>query len=80
MAHNLSTSFEEFKKYIENRINKSKKKEKENLFSIYAILNSAEGSYNCKTNILKDSDSSEWNLFETILAYIGSLNESEEYC
>ena len=43
MAHNLSTSFEEFKKYIENRINKSKKKEKENLFRIYAILNSAEG-------------------------------------
>ncbi|MBO1238730.1 hypothetical protein J3T78_13755, partial [Staphylococcus nepalensis] len=82
MAHNLRTSFEEFKKYIENSINKSnkKEKEKEKLRTIYIILNSAEASYNHKENILKDSDSSEWNLFETILAYIGSLNEKEKYC
>src|SRR5699024_1934160 len=80
MAHNLRTSFEEFKKYIENSINKSNKKEKEKLRTIYIILNSAEASYNHKENILKDSDSSEWNLFETILAYIGSLNEKEKYC
>lgn len=80
ITHNLRTSFKEFKKYVENRINKSKNKEKEKLHRINIILNSAEASYNCEENILKDYDSNEWNLFETILAYIGSLNEKEKYC
>lgn len=83
IAHGLDTSFEDFKYYILNNIERQDCKLGEfnsnRLKKLYLFLTYTEASYNIDYYTYTEDISKEWNQFETMLAYTPSFNVNNEF-